>query len=191
MNNILISIIIPYYNVFSYTEKLMKVLEPQLSSDIEVIIVDDGCDEKRLGNFKGTIIHLNKNSGGASVPRNIGLDIAKGKYIAFIDADDLVTADYINTLRELAKENYDYYLFSWKSRSYDVVIKDEPPKWNTCVWNCLYKRKLIGNERFNPELRIGEDLEFNLRVRKGTHKACEKIIYFYNIDTPNSLMKTM
>lgn len=189
--NKLITIIIPYYNVLSYTKKLFEVLEPQLDDEIEVILVDDGCNEKELDNFKATVIHLDKNSGGASIPRNVGIDLAEGKYIVFIDSDDLVTNDYIKTLKEATKEDFDYCYFSWKTKDYDVIIKDEPPKWNTCVWNCIYKRELIGNERFNPDLRIGEDLEFNLRVRKGKYKGIPKIIYFYNIDTPNSLMKTM
>ena len=189
--NKLITIVIPYYNVLSYTKKLFEVLEPQLDDEIEVILVDDGCNEKELDNFKANVYHLNKNSGGASTPRNVGIDLAKGRYIVFIDSDDLVTNDYIKTLKEATKEEFDYCYFSWKTKDYDVIIEDEPPKWNTCVWNCIYKIELIGNERFNPDLRIGEDLEFNLRVRKGKHKAISKIIYFYNIDTPNSLMKTM
>ena len=41
-----LSIIIPYYNALKYTKKLMKVLEPQITKDVEIIIVDDGCNEK-------------------------------------------------------------------------------------------------------------------------------------------------
>lgn len=190
-NEVLFSIITPFYNTLSYTKELAKVLEPQLDDDIEWIIVDDGCNEKELDNLKAKVIHLPTNSGGASVPRNVGLDNAKGKYILFIDSDDSISDDYISTIREATKKEWDYCLFSWKSRVMEVIITNKPPKWNCCVWNCIYKKELIGSTRFNPELRIAEDYEFNCYVRRGKHIAIPKIIYYYNIDTPNSLMKSI
>ena len=186
----LISIIIPYYNTLHYIQKLFEILSPQLDEEIEVFIIDDGCKETELDQLKATVIHLDKNSGGASVPRNVGLDLANGEYILFIDSDDLVTDDYIKTIKEKIKEDFDYCFISWKCRTCEVVIKDEPPIWNTCVWNCIYKRKLINTERFNPNIRVGEDKDFNERVRFGKHSSIEKIIYIYNLDTPNSLTKT-
>ena len=185
----LLSIIIPYYNVLQYTKELFRVLEPQLTEEIEVIIVDDGCGEKELDTLKAKVFHLKQNSGGASIPRNVGLDNASGDYIVFIDADDMISNDYIKTIVNATKNDFDFCYYSWKTKDYEVIIKDEPPSWNTCVWNCIYKRKLIGKERFKKEIIICEDLEFNNRVRHGKHMSIEKIIYFYNNDVPNSLMK--
>lgn len=187
--DLLISIITPYYNVREYIIELAKVLTPQLTDRVEWIIVDDGCNEKELDNFRAKVIHLENNSGGASVPRNIGLDNAKGKYIVFIDADDLISPDYIQTILHKIKEEWDYCYISWKGKSNTIIIENEPPKWNCCVWNCIYKRDLIGNERFKPELKMAEDLDFNNRVRKGKRANITKIIYYYNEDTPNSLTK--
>ena len=90
-----LSIITPYYNTLKYTLRLAEILQPQLTKEIEWIIVDDGCNEKALDNLKAKVIHLPNNSGGASRPRNVALDIAKGDYIAFIDSDDIVRHDYI------------------------------------------------------------------------------------------------
>lgn len=188
-NEVLLSIITPYYNRLNYIKELAKVLEPQLDETTEWIIVDDGTNEKELKKLKAKTIHLPTNSGGASIPRNIGLDNAKGKYIVFIDSDDLVTNDYIQTIKDSFKYEYDYCYFSWKSRLNEVIISNKPPKWNCCVWNCIYKKELIGNNRFNPNLKIAEDYEFNQKVRKGIHRAIPKVIYIYNIDTPNSLIK--
>lgn len=187
--DLLISIITPYYNVREYIIELAKVLTPQLNDKVEWIIVDDGCNEKVLDNFRAKVIHLENNSGGASIPRNIGLENAKGKYITFIDADDLVSPDYIQTILDKTKEEWDYSYISWKGKTNRIIIQEEPPKWNCCVWNCLYKRELIGNERFNPELKMAEDYDFNKRVRKGKRSNITKIIYYYNEDTPNSLTK--
>lgn len=187
--DLLISIITPYYNVREYIIELAKVLTPQLNDKVEWIIVDDGCNEKVLDNFKAKVIHLENNSGGASIPRNIGLDNAKGKYIVFIDSDDLVSDDYIQTILNKTKEEWDYCYISWKGKINRIIIENEPPKWNCCVWNCIYKRELIGNERFKPELKMAEDYDFNNRIRKGKRANITKIIYYYNEDTPNSLTK--
>lgn len=187
-NNILISIITPYYNTLNQTKELAKVLMPQLNENIEWIIIDDGCNEKELDKLNAKVIHLEKNSGGASVPRNAGLDIAKGKYILFIDSDDMIAMNYIKVITNKLKEDFDYCYLSWKSDFALIVIKDKPPIWNCCVWNCIYKKELIGNERFNPNLIIAEDYDFNKRVQKGKYTSIQDIIYIYK-NNPNSLTK--
>ena len=184
-----LSIITPYYNVLGYTKELNKILETQLTDETEWIIIDDGCNEKELDKFKAKVIHLKDNSGGASVPRNIGLDIAKGKYIAFIDADDMISENYIEKILEkINTEDFDYCYIGWQSPNFSIIIDDEPPEWNMCVWNCIYKKEIVGNERFNSEIIIGEDYDFNVRVRKGKRTSIKEYLYYYN-DTPNSLMK--
>lgn len=179
-----LSIIIPYYDRPKYIKRLLEVLEPQLTNETELIIVDD-CSPIPLDY---PCIRLNENSGGASIPRNVGLDKAKGKYIAFIDSDDLVSNDYISTILEKIKEEWDYCFISWKTSSNTIIIKDNPPNWNCCVWNCIYKKEIIGNERFNPNLRIAEDYDFNIRVRKGKKANIEKVLYYYN-ETSKSIMR--
>lgn len=184
-----LSIIIPYWNTLPQTKLLMQTLVPQLNNGVEVIIVDDGCHEDELDDLGVTVIHLKENSGGASVPRNVGLDFAKGKYVTFIDSDDMVEPDYVDTiLAKINSEDFDYCYFGWQSPYYVIRIIDEPPEWNCCVWNCVYKRATIGDERFDPNLKIAEDYDFNKRVRKGKRANITKILYYYN-DTPNSLLK--
>lgn len=179
-----LSIIIPYYDRPKYIKRLLEVLEPQLTNETELIIVDD-CSPIPLDY---PCIRLNENSGGASIPRNVGLDKAKGKYIAFIDSDDLISNDYISTILEKIKEEWDYCFISWKTSTNTIIIKDNPPNWNCCVWNCIYKKEIIGNERFNPNLRIAEDYDFNIRVRKGKKANIEKVLYYYN-ETSKSIMR--
>lgn len=190
--DLLISIIIPYWNTLEQTNRLMNILKQQLNDKVEIIIVDDGCNEYELNRYEQDnikIIHLPENSGGASVPRNVGLDNAKGKYICFIDSDDIVELDYVDTiLTKIDSEDFDYCYYSWQSPYHTIIISNEPPEWNCCVWNCVYKKDIIGNERFNPELKIAEDYDFNKRVRKGKRANITKVLYYYN-DTPNSLFK--
>lgn len=184
-----LSIIIPVHNRKKNLDDLLKELSPQKTEEVEIIIVDDGSDIPYITDYDVKLIRLIECSGGASVPRNVGLEYVKGEYITFIDSDDMISNDYIQTILDKTKEDWDYCYISWKGKTNTVIIKDEPPKWNCCVWNCVYKRSLIGNERFKPELKMAEDYDFNIRVKKGKKANITKILYYYNEDTPNSLTK--
>lgn len=182
-----LSIITPYFNTLEYTKRLAKVLEPQLTDDIEWIIVDDGCNEKALDNLKAKVIHLPNNSGGASRPRNVALNVAKGDYIAFIDSDDMVRADYIEKVLNSLKTDIIY--ISWKSQVHNIVITDRPPDWNCAVWCRIYKREIIGKTRFRDDLVIAEDYVFNKEIKPKTSSVIKNQIYYYNI-RENSLVRS-
>lgn len=176
-----LSIITPYYNTLSYTKKLAESLTPQLTDEVEWIIVDDGSHEEELDSFMAQVIHLEKNSGNASFPRNVGLDNAKGLFITFVDSDDTVLPNYIEKILEkINSEDFDYCYFGWQTSDCNFYIDDEPLEWNKCVWNCIYKKDLIGNERFNVRINLGEDGDFNDRVRKGKKANINEILYYYN-----------
>ena len=183
-----LSIITPYYNSWEYTEELAKVLTPQLTDEVEWIIIDDGCNETRLDELKAKVIHLEKNSGGASKPRNVGLDNASGEYIAFIDSDDTVAPDYIQHILNKTLLGYDYFYIGFLIEGIKILIKDKPPAWNCCIWNTIYKRSLIGNHRFREDLVLAEDYVFNQEVRHGSHSYINKVLYYYT-NNPNSLTK--
>ena len=94
MENDLVSIVVPIYNVEKYLKKCIDSIINQTYKNIEIILVDDGstdncgkiCDEYTKTDNRIVVIH--KKNGGLSDARNAGLDIAKGKYIAFVDSDD-------------------------------------------------------------------------------------------------------
>lgn len=175
-----LSIITPYYKTLEYTLKLAEVLEPQLAEGIEWIIIDDGCNEKELDNLKAKVIHLKENSGTASKPRNIGLDVAKGEYIAFIDSDDIVMNNYVEKLLSKIRKQPDIIYLSWKSKVHDIKIIIRPSKWNCAVWCRVYKRELIGETRFDEKLRKAEDWVFNQQVKSKTSLVIKEQIYIYN-----------
>lgn len=173
-----LSIIIPYYNTLKYTKRLFKELEPQLNEQVEVIIVDDGCNEKELDKLNAKVIHLPTNSNGASKPRNVGLDIATGEYIAFIDSDDMISDDYIEKIFKAFGS--DIIFLSWKSKRHDVKMITHPPKWNCSVWCRVFKKEIIGDVRFDENLRLAEDWVFINNIRFNTANYIRKTIYFYN-----------
>lgn len=189
-----ISIITPYYKTPKEIKQLAEVLEPQLTDEVEWIIIDDGCNEHSLDNIKARVFHLEQNSGGASRPRNVGLDNATGNYILFIDSDDLVVSDYIETiLNKIKSSNFDYCYFSWKYNKIGniILIEDEPPEWNHSIWNCIYTKEIIGDSRFDETKVIAEDYYFNKLVRKGKKEIIDKVLYLYNTGRPGNLSSLM
>ena len=177
-----LSIITPYYKTLEYTKELAKVLEPQLTPEVEWIIIDDGCHETELDKIKAKVIHLPVPSGNASKPRNVGLENAKGEYIAFIDSDDSVSKDYIQKILEKTKEEWDYCYMSWSWSRGHIIINNNPPSWNSSVWNCVYKKSLIGDNKFDTSRNIAEDEDFNKRVRHGIKANIPDVIYYYTSD---------
>ena len=107
-----LSIVVPVYNVVDYLEECLNSVIAQTYKDWELIIVDDGssdgssmiCD--KYANDKIKVLH--KQNAGLSSARNLGLQHAKGQYIAFIDSDDVILPNYFQTLISLAgKHNAD------------------------------------------------------------------------------------
>jgi len=184
-----LSIIIPYYNTKQYTDKLLDCLAPQITSDVEVILIDDGSQTAYTSEYSWVKI-IRKENGGAASARNVGMDNAKGTYIAFIDSDDLVANNYIaSILEKIDKEKFDYCYMSWKtlpgsSFNYEVKLKDinsEFPSFNLCVWNRIYKRNLIKDIRFNENKKVAEDAEF---IREASYRCKKKSVitdfmYYY------------
>ena len=188
-----LSIITPYYNTPKEIKELADVLVPQLTNEVEWIIIDDGCRAGELDSIGAKVIHLSQNSGGASKPRNIGLDASCGDYIAFIDSDDMVSEDYVaSIIAKIKEESYGYCYFSWEyllDPTNRIIIEKEPPEWNQSIWNCVYSRKLIGSVRFDETKRTAEDAIFNMMVRKGEHTVIPKILYKYNTGREDNLSR--
>lgn len=196
--DLLLSIIIPYYNTKKYTDELLQCLDRQITDECEIILIDDGSKEEFKTNYKWCNI-IRQENGGASKARNVGLDNIKGKYVAFIDSDDLVTDNYISTIiNKIKTEQFDYCYMSWKTMDcgwkYEVKLKtidDKFPPFNLCCWNRIYKYDCIRNIRFPENKLIAEDADF---IRQA-EKVCKKksfipdFMYFYRSDTPNSLTK--
>ena len=90
-----LSIIIPAYNAEPYIQELIDVLRPQVTKEIQVILIDDGSDDPLKIDEPWIEFYSNDGNKGISYTRNRGLKLAKGKYIHFIDADDLVPDNYV------------------------------------------------------------------------------------------------
>lgn len=176
-----LSIITPYYNCLNRIKNLAQKLQPQLNEEVEWIIIDDGCHEKELDDFKAIIIHLQNNSGCAGIPRNYGLNIAKGDYITFIDADDLVASTFVKKiLDKINKTTFDYCFMSWHQQDglFSIDATQGRPDWNCSVWGVVYKAENLKNIRFNNK-RFAEDFDFNEQALKGKQETIPEYLYYY------------
>lgn len=104
MDSILVSVIIPVYNVEQFLNKCVESVLSQTHKNLEIILIDDGstdesgkkCDILEKSDKRIKVIH--KSNGGLSDARNAGLNIATGEYYSFIDSDDFVTNDMIESM---------------------------------------------------------------------------------------------
>ncbi len=106
-----ISVVVPMYNVEKYISRCIESILSQTYQDFELIVIDDGstdssfaiCQEYALKDERVKLVHTEDK--GVSEARNLGTTKAIGKYIAYIDSDDFVTRDYLETLHDMATLN--------------------------------------------------------------------------------------
>ncbi|MBR2519801.1 MAG: glycosyltransferase family 2 protein [Selenomonadaceae bacterium] len=167
----LVSVIIPMYNAERFIEQTLESLCRQTMKDFEVVIVDDCSTDNSLAvvkNFAPRLvglgikvngIGLKKNNGSPGVPRNIAINFARGKYIAFLDADDLFTPTALEELSTLAEKFQadvvnmtDFFCFD--DEQLKGVTTEELLKTNHRVITC----RKIGAPRLQQATEIPHDI---------------------------------
>lgn len=190
----LISIIIPVYNVENFLPLTLNAVLNQSYQNLEIILIDDGstdtslsiCEEYAKKDVRIKVFH--QENKGVSVARNIGLSLATGKYIGFVDSDDMPHPDMFAKLlgdmlcfdvdlaicdtafinvdateipdRDTDNKCTEKYI-SIKTSLLDILWGDNERKFY-CIWDKLYKKTIIDdyNICFHSDLRIGEDTLF-------------------------------
>jgi len=200
-----ITIVVPVYNVMRYLRECLDSILLQTYTNFELLLVDDGstddsgniCDEYEQQYSHVKVIH--KSNGGVSSARNIGIDNAKGEWITFIDADDVIyqnlLADYVSSMEAEA----DMYIQGFEdSNGYrglskytewegnDILIKLDSirgTQLENFVWNKLYKISIIRKKgiRFNEDVEMIEDGLFNYNFILNARKVINLpvINYYY------------
>lgn len=219
MNNELITIVVPIYNVERYLEKCLTSIILQTYKNLEIILVNDGstdnslkiCEEFKKNDDRIKII--NQKNAGLSAARNTGINEATGEYIAFIDSDDFVSCKFIENLyKEALKNNCDivccdfYYINEIEKKWY---IKEKENKVYTSIeaikdifigkqntevmtWNKLYRLELFNKYdiRF-PVGKLNEDnfTTYKLYYYSNTISLINDKLYYY-LQRKNSIMNT-
>ena len=186
----MISIIVPIYKVEKYLPKCIESLINQTYQGIEIILVNDGspdgcgqiCDDYAKKDSRIMVVHQENH--GVSVARNVGLNIARGEYISFVDPDDWVAPDMYEDMLDAIDMNkvdlaicgYDYYdkdgnvdeQRRYVTRNNELITQKEvirrfsdmPPSIRHGVCNKLFRKNLLHGIKFKEGLHSSEDVFF-------------------------------
>ena len=184
-----LSIIIPYYETYDLTMRLLRGLSVQMTDEVEVLLIDDYC-KKEFHNMKDEFKKWNvnliehKENLGTARTRNEGIKIAKGKYISFCDCDDTVTMDYIDTLLKAIDETPTEVInFNWLDLSENQVVRRPT---NPAMWKAIYRRDIC--PLFREDLTWGEeDVDFQVEVQQMETTYLDRVLYIYNSNREGSL----
>ena len=197
MENELISIIVPIYNVENYLRMCLDSIQNQTYTNFECLLINDGSPDnsaeicREYAAKDSRFRYFEKENGGVSSARNLGMKCANGDYITFVDPDDWLDPDYLEILylkmmeydADVAIATYKKYSVSDRCYYFHVLDQDYYEKIYTgdellaelpyresfdstfnVSWGKLFKRSLLYSLVFNEQRVMGEDLEFNFKV---------------------------
>lgn len=216
----MISVVIPLYNKERSIVTTLESVLAQTYTDYEVIIVDDGSTDRsadivreyistlQIDDFKFQI--LTQQNSGVSAARNRGIMEAKGEYVAFLDADDLWTNDYLETVAVLIRDYPGAGLYSVrykvindtqlpnvmqvKTDSHEIVRGYVSNPWNTKLRLfigsvCVTKERLLKTGLFDVRITHGEDYDLCWRlILDGGLVQDNRCCAFYRMDSENRAM---
>ncbi len=188
-SNVLVSVIVPVYNVEKYLSECLDSICGQTYRNLEILLIDDGstdhsgeiCDQYAKTDKRIRVFH--QNNSGAAVAKNRGLDEAKGEFIQFVDADDRLDLQAIAiAMIQQQKNNADVIVFGFKKMFTDHMERNDlsipdggmnnetylscfPIDW-TCslFWNKLFRYTTVSHVRFRTERRCIDDEFFTYRI---------------------------
>lgn len=215
MEQVLLSVVVPVYQVEAYLPRCLDSILAQTFSDFELILVDDGCSDRSpaiMADYASRdrrVRQVHKENGGLSSARNAGMEVAKGKYIVFIDSDDYIAQGlFADAVAAAEKSGAEQVIWNYQKvddeRVYEprLQIKDEvldldeiglrnyfydywfPYVHGYEACNKLYRRDVIMQNELRFQLNheiLAEDQLFNAMYLMHTHKiaALSKPYYFY------------
>ena len=201
-DKVLISIIVPVYNKEFYIGDCISSLVTQSYSNIEIVLINDGSTDqsgkicKEWAQRDQRIIVLSTNNNGVSAARNAGLDIAKGKYIVFVDADDTLSKKVVDCLvKGIQQSKADIWISGFEEKLFEECQKNFSRyllrKRKVAVWGCIYKASLAKKVRFFESLVNNEDFVYLYYLSRLTNNVsgCRDSLYQYR-DVPGSLSKS-
>ena len=205
----MISLIIPVYNKAPFLRRCLDSVAEQKTSSVQVIVVDDGSTDggrKICDEYSNSFEVYHTENAGVSVARNLGLEKAKGDYISFLDADDLLAPGAISAMAKAAQQGHNVTQFGqFRCKTYESLNNipysspegfysfDFIPKYWVMVWNKIYKRSFLAENqiKFREGMQFGEDTLFNAKcilANKGLYHAAQNTV-IHCLDDNNSLCR--
>ena len=192
-----LSVIVPVYNGEKYIEDCLNSIMNQTYKDLQIIVVNDGSIDKTtsilsdISKKDSRIQVIEKENGGVSSARNVGLEYATKNYITFVDSDDTLDLDMYDLLMQyFIEEDYDVVHCGYKringeniklvSGTNNIIKQKRNEALESIIggnifvpslWNKVYKRKLFDDIKFDENLKINEDVLVNYKVFKKSEKS--------------------
>ena len=212
MDQPLLSVIVPYYNVENYIDKCISSIAGQIYSNLEILLINDGstdntamlCDAWQKKDERIKVIH--QQNEGASTTRKNGVKLALGDYITFVDADDWIDKNmYADLMSALLATNSDIAHCDFcivyedgrmehrvqerktahkiMDRTEGVIMVISDRKWRSALFCKVYKKKLFDIVEFPRGRVYGEDMI----IHEIFHQASQTVFidreyYFYMVD---------
>jgi hypothetical protein len=211
--SVLVSVVVPVYNVEAYIGKCIQSIVDQDHTNIELILVDDGspdgsggiCDAYARSDARIQVVH--QRNSGVSAARNAGMAVAQGKYVMFVDADDWLAPDCVTYLLQVAlqtgsdmgmssnhfttlddRQTEAEAVTTWTAEAATAALLF--PKVTVGCWNKIYRRDFLDQHelRFRTELFSSEGLRFITDAsQRANHVGVgRRKVYWYRLDNPQS-----
>ena len=196
-----LSIIIPVYNAEQYIKPCLDSIlqnSKESLSKTEIIVINDGSTDKTLkilesyNQHKNIKIHTIKNQ-GVSAARNLGISLAKGEWVTFIDADDTVNSNFSKVVSLVEDSKSSFIIFS----NYDIKTTDkkilttqtlQSSMYLSGPWSKIYNRQFLIKHKilFEKDILMGEDMLFNLEAIQNSDAIESYKMGFYNYRQNNN-----
>ncbi len=217
-----ISVVVPVYNAQEHLAGCVRSILSDAPGDLELILVDDGSTDdspvlcNQLADEDSRVHIIHQKNGGASAARNAGIDAASGDYLLFVDSDDqLLPGLWLQALPVLQTDQPDLYVFGVEFSAGGSNIPSPEGCWpnpaslpdpartlrEQMLQGCtlagpvakFYRLSALHGLRFDPALKINEDILFNARflAQCGPLVFCAKAFYYCNNTQTGSLSRRL
>lgn len=207
-----LSVIIPIYNSEQHLKRCLDSVMTQRFTDFELLLIDDGSTDSSFeicqsyAQNDNRIKVFQKQNGGPGAARNLGISESKGEWIVFIDSDDWVDPNHLESLTDDIEEGIDFVMHGrydlkkfkkYRNEIEVIEVKDTQVLFNELhltpngqICSKLFNSKIIKNNRieFVPEIRMSEDVLFILSYLTKSARMKYRDLYTYHYElNPDSL----
>lgn len=211
-----ISIIVPSYNSERTIRRCIDSILQQSFCDFELLLIDDGSIDNSKSIYEeyshkdGRIKVICKKNGGVSSARNLGLEAARGEWVTFIDADDYIASDFFSAIERQTSDlvigqclhfnSFGKYWISENIASQEIRNNEKMQEFLTqyllfhimrTPWGKFFRKNLIGSNRFDEDMKLGEDTVFVHKYILGCNSIAvvSNMTYYYFDNDENVRIK--